>query len=48
MIRVPFFLLFGFNKAIPKKRAKGPYSGKVYKNSILGFEVKSFGRGVRF
>ena len=28
MIRVPFFLLFGFNKgALNPKRAKGYYSG---------------------
>ena len=34
MIRVPFFLLFGFDK----KRAKGYYSGTLNKNS--GFRKK--------
>ena len=27
IIRVPFFLLFGFNKGTLKKKAKGYYSG---------------------
>ena len=27
IIRVPFFLLFGFNKGTPKKRVKGYYWG---------------------
>ena len=31
MIRVPFFLLFGFHKGTPKlKRAKGHYSGTLF------------------